>query len=207
MKHELSVLKWCLDDVRGPDELGNEAINGREIDFAGRADLGDRALAHDNDAIAEFHCLGLIVGHVDCGDAKRPQQAVELAAEPLAKGGIKCGQRLVEQQDAGPDRNRARERHALALAAGKLVDASVLKASDVGQRDKLGDARGALLLRDAADFQPITDILGDAHVRKQRVGLKHHADIAPLDRDRRHVLAVEQHLAAGIGQFEAGNDS
>ena len=63
------------------------------------------------------------------------------------------------------------------------------------------------LLRHAADLQAIADIVGHAHVGKQRIGLEHHADIAPLDRHRRHVLAVEQHLAAGIGQFEAGDDA
>ena len=78
---------------------------------------------------------------------------------------------------------------------------------DIGQRHQFGDPRRALLPRHAPDFQAIADVVGDAHVGKQRVGLKHHADIAPLDRHRRHVVAVKQHPAAGIRQFEAGDDA
>ncbi len=72
---------------------------------------------------------------------------------------------------------------------------------------QFGDARGALLAGHAPDLQAVADIVGDAHVGEQRVGLEHHADIALLDRHRRHVLAVEQHPAAGIRQFEAGDDA
>ena len=80
------------------------------------------------------HGLGLVVRDVDRGDAERAQQPVELAAQPLAQGGVERGQRLVEQQHARPRRDRARQRDALALAAGELVDAAVLQALDAGER-------------------------------------------------------------------------
>ena len=81
------------------------------------------------------------------------------------------------------------------------------KPGDIGQRHQFGDARRALPGRHAANLQAIADIVRHAHVGKKRVGLEHHADVAPLDRHRRHVLAVEQHLAAGVGQFEAGDNA
>ena len=203
----MTALDRRFDDIRSTDEFGDEAILRREIDLPRRADLGNRALLHDDDTIAEFHGLGLIVRHIDRGDTKRAQQAVEFATQPVAQRGVERGQRLVEQQNARPDRNRARQRHALALAAGELVDAAVLQPGDVGQHDQFGDARRTLFVRHAADLQAIADIVRYAHVGEKRVGLEHHADIAPFDRHRRHVLAVEQHLAAGIGQFEAGDDA
>jgi len=136
-----------------------------------------------------------------------PQQPVELTAQTLAQRRIERRQGFVEQQDARPDRHRAGQRDPLALAAGELVDAAVLQSRDIGQRHQFGDPRGAILLRDSADLKAIADIVRHAHVRKQRVGLKHHADIAPLDRHGGHVPAVEQHLSAGVGQFEPCYDA
>ena len=60
---------------------------------------------------------------------------------------------------------------------------------------------------DAADFQAVADIVGDVHVGKQRIGLEHHADIAPLDRHARDVGVVEQHAAAGIRRLQPGDDA
>ena len=159
-QHQMAVFDRRFDDVGGADELGDEAAVRREIDLARRADLGDRALAHDDDAVAELHRLGLIVRDIDRGDAERAQQPIELAAQPIAQRGVERGQRLVEQQDARPDRHRARQRHALALAAGELVDPAVLQPRDVGQRHQFGDARGALVRGYAADLQPVADIVG-----------------------------------------------
>jgi len=109
--------------------------------------------------IAEFHRLGLIVRHIDRGDPERAQQAVEFAAQPVAQGRIERGQRLVEQQNAWPDRHRARQRHALPLAAGKLIDAAVFQPGDIGQLDQFGDARRTLLVGHAADLQAVADIV------------------------------------------------
>ena len=206
-QYEMTVIKGGFYDIRSTDEFGDETILGCKVDLTRRADLGNRPLLHHDHAIAEFHGLGLIVGHIDCGDPERPQQAVQFAAQPVAQRRIERGQRFVQQQDARPDRDRARQRHALALAAGELIDATVLQPGDVGQRDQFGHARCALLVSYAADLEAIADIVGHAHVGKQRVGLEHHADIAPLDRHWRHVLAVEQHPAASVGQFEAGDDA
>ena len=146
-QHEMTVFHRRFDDIRGANEFGHEAISRREIDLARRADLGNRPLLHDDDTIAELHGLGLIVRHVDRGDAQRAQQAIQFAAQPVAQRGIERGQRLIEQQDARPDRNRARQRDALALTAGELVDAAVLKPGDIGQRHQFGDARRPLLRR------------------------------------------------------------
>ena len=53
-------------------------------------------------------------------------------------------QRLVEQQHARPLDQRARERDALALAAGELMRLAALKAVELDQRQHLVDARGDL---------------------------------------------------------------
>ncbi len=81
---------------------------------------------HDDDPVAKLHGLSLIVRHIDCGDAERSQQPVEFAAQAIAERGVERGQRLVEQQDTRTDRHRARQRNALALTAGELIDAAIL---------------------------------------------------------------------------------
>ncbi len=48
----------------------------------------------------------------------------------------------------------------------------------------------------AAHLEPKADIVGRAHMRKQRVGLEHHAGRALVGRQPGHVLLVEQHAAA-----------
>ena len=103
----------------------------------------------------------------------------KFAAQAVAQSGVERGERLVEQQHARPRRDRAGKRHALALAARELIDAAMFEPFDAGQRHQLGDARLALAVGDAADLQAVADIVGHIHVGKQRIGLKHHADIAP----------------------------
>ena len=61
------------------------------------------------------------MGDVDRGVAVLVVQAADLEAHLLAQVGVEIGQRLVEQQRLGLDHQRARQRHALLLAAGQLA--------------------------------------------------------------------------------------
>ena len=61
----------------------------------------------------------------------------------------------------------------------------------------------ALFGGDLAHRQRIRDVLLDGEVRKQRIVLKHHADVALVRRHGIEQRAVEPDLAAG-GKFEAG---
>ena len=164
-------------------------------------------MLHDDDAIAQRHRLGLVVGDVDRGDAERAQQRVDLQAQRVAQLGIQRRQRLVEQQRARPDGDGAGQCHALPLTARELVDAAIGESRDLHHRQHLRDARLDLGVGHLPDLQAVADVPGHRHVGKQRIGLEHHADIALLDRQVRDVDPVEQHLAAGVGFFEAGDDA
>ncbi len=131
----------ALDDVGGADEFGDEAACRREVDIARAADLGDGALAHHHDAVAERHGFGLVVGDVNGGDAEHAQQPVKLAAQPFAQRGVERRQRLVEQQHAGAHCDGAGQGHALTLSAGQLINAPVFEALDAGELDQFGNAR------------------------------------------------------------------
>ncbi|MGF6416251.1 hypothetical protein OKW37_008010 [Paraburkholderia sp. MM5482-R2] len=91
---------------------------------------------------------------------------------------VEIRQRLVEQKYVGPDRERARNRDALLLAAGQLPGIAFGERAQPHHVERLANARVALRLRYTPHFQTERDVLRNGHVRKQRVALKHHAGIA-----------------------------
>ena len=101
---------------------------------------------------------------------------------------VERGERLVEQQHARPLDQRARERDALALAAGQLVRLACGEAFEPDQRQHLGDARRDLRLGQSILLEPERDIARDGQMRKQRVALEHHVDRPPIGRHRRDIL-------------------
>ena len=105
---ERAVVHAAREPVHGADEFGNEAVSRREVDLTRGSDLRDCALLHDNDAVAELHGFGLIVRHIDRGDAKRAKQPIELTAQAIAQRRIERRQGFVEQKDSWPYRNGAR---------------------------------------------------------------------------------------------------
>ena len=70
-----------------------------------------------------------------------PCERLDLVAHALADAGVEVGERLVEQQDAGIDRERAAERHPLALAAGELGHRPLAEPVEAEQRQHLADPR------------------------------------------------------------------
>ena len=106
-------------------------------------------------------------------------------------------QRLVEQEEPRRERERAGDRHPLALAAGQARDRAVGEARQADQVEQLGDALAPLRRADAADLQRVADVLADRQVREERQRLEHHAEVAPVRRHPGQVLPVEQDGAAG----------
>src|SRR6185295_4232874 len=89
------------------------------------------------------------------------------------------------------------EGHALLLAAGHLPGAALAVALEANECERLGDPTLLVSLLDLALPQPITDVLGDIHVREQRVVLEDRVHVALVRRDARDGLAGEQDLAFG----------
>ncbi len=115
-------------------------VAGALVDVARRADLLDPPLVHHDDAVGHRQRFLLVVRHQDRRHAQALLQRADLAAQPQPLERVERRQRLVEQQQPGRGRERARERDALLLPAGKL---SRIFAAAVGQADEvqeLGDA-------------------------------------------------------------------
>ena len=102
-------------------ELGCRVI----VDLVGRADLLDPAMVHYDDAIRDLQRLFLIMGDEYASDVHLVVQSAQPAAQFLAHPRIERPEGFVQQQHARLDRERARKRDALPLAAGKLVRKAV----------------------------------------------------------------------------------
>ena len=145
------------------------------------------------DAVGDRHRLLLVVGD----DQRRHGDLLVQPAQPLAQLGadlrVERAERLVEQQQPRLDGERPRQRHPLALAAGELVGVALGVAREARRSPSSSDVRA----RDPrlgllAHLQAEGDVVAHGHVPEGGVVLEDEADPAPLRRDVRHVLAVDQ---------------
>ena len=109
----------------------------------------------------------------------------------LAELAVERAERLVHQQDARFEDDRARERDPLLLPAGQLAWVSIAEVAEFHQAEGVGHPTVDLGPRPPAHAQGERDVLGGGHVREQRVVLEDHADIPPVGRHARHVAAVD----------------
>ena len=106
-----------------------------------RADLLDAARVHDRDAVGDLHRLGLVVGDED---RREPGAVVNFAqpnAQVLADLGVQRAERLVEQEHARLDGERAGEGDALLLPAGELRGIARPEISELDDVEQFVDPR------------------------------------------------------------------
>ena len=181
--------------VVAADEAGDEGRCRLVEHLARGAGLLDPALVHHHDEVGQRHRLFLAVGDMDEGDAEPRLQRLQLLAHLDAQERVERRQRLVEQQDLRIGDQRARQRHALLLAAGELRR----QAAGVGLhlhelQHARAPARGALLV-DAAHLQAEGDVVDAVEMREQRVALEHHRRAARRRRQIGDVLGAEDDVA------------
>ena len=85
------------------------------------------------------------MGDEDRRHAEPLLQRADLAAQPHALERVERRQRLVEQQQPGRRRERARERDPLLLAAGELPGILGARVGQADELQQLGDARADLV--------------------------------------------------------------
>jgi len=146
---------------------------------------------HDPEPLAEGHGLLLVVGDHDEGDAEPLLNVEQLELGVLAQLLVERGERLIEQQQLRALDERARERDALALTAGELVRLARAQPPHLHDVEDLADLAADGVALDAFLLEAEGDVLLDAHVRKERVGLEHHVDRALIRRDGSHVDAID----------------
>ncbi len=148
------------------DEACDEGIGGPLEEAGRRIDLLDPSAMHHGHAVGKAQGLVLIVGHQNESRTGSLVQAAEFVAHLLAQALVKARQRLVEKQYAGLHDQCAGEGNALALAAGHHADLSRAEAAELHQLQRIVD----LLLKrrsfQTPKFQPVSDVLGDCHMRE-----------------------------------------
>ena len=192
------AINLALKKISQADEIGDKLFSRRLVDFYGRALLNDPALIHDRHGIGHGQRFQLIVGDVKSRDAQPLDQFAKLEAGFLAQLCIQVAERLVEQQDTRFFDDRARQGETLLLPAAQERRRAIGSSPRVGRASK----RGRLYRVFAGANTYVSSRAGESHVfeniqvRPNRVGLKHHADVAIIGRH-------EGSLGGGIDQIVA----
>src|SRR5579883_2968599 len=158
------------------DEGARALLRGALEDLHGRPLLHDHTLVHEHHAVGGGAREAHLVADHDHGHARLAQRAHDLEHR-AHKLRIERRRRLVEQHDPRFERDRARDRHALLLAAGQF-GRPVMGA--VGEPDPLQRAAaqlvglGAALARHLAQRQGHVAERGHVWIEVER--LEHHAD-------------------------------
>jgi hypothetical protein len=123
--------------------------------------------------------------------------AADFVLDFLAQLLVERRERLVHQQDRGIVDQRPGQCHALLLAARHMRRHPVFIAFKPDEAQRLANPCSDFRLWFAADAKGEGDVLADREVRKQRVALEHHADIALVRWRGKQALAFEQNVARG----------
>ena len=186
------------------DEGNDKRRGGAVVKLLGRADLLDAALVQNDDAIGEFHRLVLVMSDENRGEPGFLMDFAQPAAQILSHAGVKRAERLVEQQHARLDGERAGERHALALAARKLRRIASAEPIELHQLQQFRHARGDLGARrtrcSRTRVEAEGDIVGHGHMLEQRVVLENEAD-PPLPHGELRRVDVAKIHGAAVGVF------
>ncbi len=174
-----------------PMKPGHEHVDRMREQLPRCGALLQHAVVQHGDAVAHRHRLDLVVGDVDGRHAEAPLQRGDLRAGLDAELGVEVRQRLVHQEDLRLAHDRPPHRHPLALTARQLGRLAVEVLLEVEDARRLLDPRRPLLLADLLHLEVEADVLGDGHVRVQRVRLEDHRDVAVLRLHRRDVVVAD----------------
>jgi hypothetical protein len=208
------VHRVAIDTSVEQVDRAQEAIHkgrGRvTVNLLGRAHLLHLAVIHQHHPVGHFEGFFLVVGHEDRGDVQFVMEAPQPAAQFLAHLGIEGAKRLVEEQHARLDGQRAGQRNTLALTAGELRRKAVGNPVELHELEQLGhlglDRRFGRALAARLHAHAEGHVVEHGHVAKQRVMLEHETHLALAHMGIGGVGAVEQHLPA-VGRLQTGDDA
>src|ERR1700683_2004368 len=163
----------------------------RDLDFALDPAGAERK---NDDAIAQTGGFADVVGDENNGLAGLAPDAFELVVKEIAGLRIESGERLVHQKNVRLHRERASQGHALAHAAGKLVDVAIGELRELNELQEVARAPGELCLGSALHTQAEFDVLADGEPRKKAVVLKNEDAIRA---GTANSAAIEKNFARG----------
>ena len=148
--------------------------------------------AHHQHAVGQRHGFQQVVGDEQRGLAGALERLRQIALQHDAGLRVDRRERLVEQQHRRIDRERARQRHALAHAAGQLMRIVLGEFGELEVFQQRLRAPPALGRRHALDFDAEHHVLVDRAPRQQQVLLQHEGDMGVRAFD---ALAVDEGFA------------
>ena len=170
-----------LDQVRRPDEVGDEPGRRLVVDRPGRALLDDLAERHHGDPIRHAQRFHLIVGDVQRRDAEAPLEFAQLG-RASGRGAWHRGCSAARPGAAPSAGARAPGRTPTAAAAHPRAGWPCGPPSRRGCTAARASSTRCLI---SARLGPVAfhtqregDVLEHGHVRPDRVALEHHADVA-----------------------------
>jgi hypothetical protein len=131
------------------------------------------------------------------GQAEAPDQAAQLQRQALPGGMLLPLQRVIQQQEGGLRRQRARQGHAALLRGREPGERRRLLPVEAERGQRARQMRRALARRQAAE-EFGHDLL-DAAAARQRLGRQEGAGAAPARRRPVEVVCLQQQ-PAGIGR-------
>ena len=172
------VFSYPFDRQTLPEERRHPRVGGSLVDVEWTTHLDDVAVAHHRNGVGDGERLRLIVGDEHGSGAGVAQDPAYVPAHPITVRCIEVREWFIEQYHLWPRRQGAGQGHPLLLSAGELAGEAVVHPGQSDKVEDLGDAFDTVLLGD-----PVPNVVGDGHMREQRVVLEHHPDPALLGRD------------------------
>ncbi len=191
---------------RGADEARDENVGRQLVEVGRRSVLLDPPGVQQHHAIGHGHRLDLVMGDVDHGDPERALQVADLPAHLLAQLGVEIGERLVHEAHRGLGDDGASEGDPLLLPAGELAWLAIEEFGETEQCRDLVEAPFDLGSPGLAHPQAEDDVLGDRKMRKERIRLEHHRDVALRRRQARDVATGNAQPPA-VGRLQAGDEA
>ena len=144
------------------------------------------------------------MGDVDGGGVLGQVQPLDFGAHGGAKVGVERAQRLVHQKGGGSTHERARERHALAVAAGEAAGPQVHQMFDLQQLGHVAHALPPFGTPHVLRLQRKGDVVAHGHVGVERKELEDKGDVAVGGVRPGDVAFANVNRAVGH-RFEAGD--
>ena len=160
------------------------------------------ALTHHHYTISYFGRLFLVVGHEHAGEFQFFMQLTQPATQLFTHLRIQRAKRFIKQQNLRFYSQRARQRHALFLAAGKLCRITIRQMSKLHHLQQFChfrfDRRRIRAFTPWQHRQAKSDIVKHRHMAKQRVMLEHETDFTVPRVQTAHVGTVKANMPTGL---------
>jgi len=197
-------LSVAVESIRDADEIGHELVDRVFIEVTWRADLLDPSLVEDRDPVTHRQSFVLVVGDIDESDVDLALDLFQLDLHLFAEFEVERSEGLVEQQHPGAVDDGPGESDPLALATGEFGRLALVVIGEPDHLERPADPLLALTFVHLRDFEAVLDVLGHAHVGKERVVLEDGVDLAVVRRKPDDVPS-SQFDRAGIRLFKAGD--